>query len=145
MPEVRYGKSELFCCFTTTAFLPLAALPLASPLCQSGTDTAFLGYLSHTATPALSSVVLLLPPLWLNSSLVTFPAPMVNYWPLSPYSLMNMWSSHRIPQVPSFATFYESGQLSLAKLWLFLILLAFTLSSNTSQIHYLLLLFNSHI
>lgn len=75
---VGLGVSVIFHCSTTTAFMPLAAFPLASPLCRSGTHTVFLGYSSLTATPALALAVLL-PLLWPNSDLLTFPAPMVHY------------------------------------------------------------------
>lgn len=66
--------SVIICCSTTTAFLPLAAFLLPSPLGQSDAGTtAFLGYSPLTATPALSSAVLLLPLLWLDSDLTPSP------------------------------------------------------------------------
>lgn len=77
---VSLGLSVIIC-FTTTAFLPLATLPRISLVLTQ----PFLDYSSLTTTPALSSVVL---QLWVNSDLLTLPSPIVNYWPLTPYSLV---------------------------------------------------------
>lgn len=131
---VNLDLSVIFRCFTTTAFLPLAAVPLASPPASVWHWHSLSGLLvPHCHTSA-----------FLSGPCV--PSALTKFWcahapnPHGKLLISHSLLSHRIPRVPSSATFYKSGQLLLAKLWLFIILLTFTLASHASQIHYLQLL-----